>query len=340
MLARHRLALAPQPQWWCWLRRRRGVRRNRSWWPVRWGREPRGRQQRQARLPRLGGDASHGLEQLGCVWHHPHRETGEGAGRLHGGTSASVRLEDSHRGHPVVRAGFSGARLPSQRATRDGRVRSAPACPEPLPLGSERLRLQAARRVRARQGPAIRHPSHARHPSTCRGAEPARQGDDAACRRHRQQGQHLSLEPRHVRCRHDQARGSGVLRLGVRAHRLLGRGLRQGGRHQPAVPRQRARDRSHPQGHRPHRAPHGAQPLARRDGAHRGGAREAPRQHVADQRRLLGQLAGTSLAVHAPSELERTPSPWALGRCRHAAAWASSTWGGEARTSRTTSSAR
>ena len=92
-------------------------------------------------------------------------------------------------------------------------------------------------------------------------------GTSVTRRGHRQQGQHLPLEPGHVRRGHVEARRAGVLRLGLRADRLVGRRLREGRRHQPAVSRPRARDRGHPPRDRPHRPAHRPEPLARRDGA-------------------------------------------------------------------------
>ena len=56
-------------------------------------------------------------------------------------------------------------------------------------------------------------------------------------RGHRRHGQRLPVEPGHVRRRHGEAGRAGVLRLGLRADRVLGRRLREGGRHQPAVSR-------------------------------------------------------------------------------------------------------
>ena len=76
---------------------------------------------------------------------------------------------------------------------------------------------------------------------------------------------HLPLEPGHVRRRHDEARRAGVLRLRLRADRVLGRRLRQGGRHQPALSPQPARDRGDAPRDRPHRPADGAEPVARRD---------------------------------------------------------------------------
>ena len=133
---------------------------------------------------------------------------------------------------------------------------------------------------------------------------------------------------------------AGLLRLGVRAVRGVGRRLREGGRHQPPLSRATSGDRGHPAGHRPHGAADRPQPLAGRDGAHRGRARATPRQHVAHQRRLLGQLAGAARAIRRLARLEPASRPGPLAGRRHAPARRARARDGARPASPPTSSAR
>ena len=135
-----------------------------------------------------------------------------------------------HRGHPVVSAHRQRLRLRSNGATLTMDRIGPPARPRTnrFPSATNGAGLQAARGLRPRQGPEIRHPHHARHPAPGRAQNTCRPRHHQHRRRHRRHHQHLLVEPRHVWRGHDQARRAGVLRFALRARRLVGRGFREG----------------------------------------------------------------------------------------------------------------
>ena len=160
-----------------------------------------------------------------------------------------------------------------------------------FPLTKELTLLQAGGGCPACQGPEVRPAPPARHPAaggrsdnvpilgtTVHAADIA----DKTIR--------LPLERRHVRRGYVQARRAGILRFGFRADGLLGPGFREGRRPLGPLPQaeieaiRKAIDKTRPA--------HRLLDLARRHARQPGRAHPDERQHVADQRRLLGQLGG------------------------------------------------
>ena len=203
----------------------------------------------------------------------------------------------------------------------DGRVGPAAAGAEPLPVRGRRRRLQAARRLRARQGPEVRHPPDARDPATGGGAEPARQGRLGA--RRATSPTRPASAPGTPTCTASTWRKPGAQAYYDSVFELVASWgvdfVKVDDISRPYHDNEREIEGDPPRD-RPHGPPHGPEPLARRDRAQRGRAREAPREPVADQRRLLGHLAGASGAVRAARALEPPPGTGALARRRHAAA--------------------
>ena len=263
------------------------------------------------RLPRLGADAAHGLEQLGRVRHHDHRSSRSKAQADYMAeqllpfgwqTSLTVDIqwyEPDAKGH--------GYR--TDAALDDGRV-SAACCPRPTAFPPRRTAAASSRSRDYVHAKGLQFGIH-----LMRGIPRLAVAQNLPVEGHER------ARARHRRSQTASARGTPTCTASTwrsPARRptttpcsqliaVVGRRLREGRRHQPALPRARSGDRGHPPRHRPHGPADGAEPVARRDGAHRGRAREAPRQPVAHQRRLLGHLAGAARAVRAPGALERAP---------------------------------
>ena len=187
-----------------------------------------------------------------------------------------------------------------------------------FPSAADGVGFKPLGRLRPRQGPEVRHPPDARHPAAGRGREPRRCWAPTYVPTISRTTQHLPLEPRHVWRGHVEARRPGLLRLGLRADRLVGRRFREGGRHRrpyhDTSSEIEAIRTAMDQTGRPmvlSLSP-GETPLDR------GRARAAPRQPLADQRRLLGPVARFAGAVRPPAGTgTRTgrPGAWPMPTC-------------------------
>ncbi len=137
-------------------------------------------------------------------------------------------------------------------------------------------------------------------------------------RRHRRHEQHLPVEHRHVWRGHDQARRAGILRFRLRPVRVVGRGLREGGRSFPSVSSRRKSKPSARRLTKPGRAivfstSPGATPLS--DGEHV--STHANMWRISDD--FWDKWSLLFDAVRPRARLDAVSRSRSLARCRHAA---------------------
>ncbi len=115
-----------------------------------------------------------------------------------------------------------GPGLPRSLEVRDRRVRALRPGRIAVPLIGGRARLQAAGRLRPRQGPEVRRPHRPWHPAAGRREEHAHRGHALSCGRHRRQDRFLRLERGPVGRRRQEAGRPGVVRFDLPPARRRG----------------------------------------------------------------------------------------------------------------------